>query len=236
MSVRMLTFTGRLYSRTPSSNILILRDGRHPCPRHGRVPHRVDCQVHGGYLWGLPVSAIGLTNCLLDRVATSVDAGNTPTVTFRNNLLRGGYFEIFDYSPDVTMRDNFFDRTAIPYWNDVVSSHNGYVSGADRLQPTQATDKILAPVYVTGPLGDYYQPANSILLNAGSQSAAASGLYHYTTTTNQAKEAGSTVDIGLHWIALDAQNQPMDTDRDQLADYFEDQNGDGVFNGSDLAD
>ncbi len=115
----------------------------------------MDCQVHGGYLWGFPVSVIGFTNCLLDRVLTAVDAGYTPNVTFRNNLFRGGYFEIFDFSPNVTMRDNFFDRTTIPYWNDVTSSHNGYVSGADRLLPAQASDKLLtAPVYQTGPLGD----------------------------------------------------------------------------------
>ncbi|MGH8248894.1 MAG: hypothetical protein ACREUU_21000, partial [Gammaproteobacteria bacterium] len=182
----------------------------------------MDCQVHGGYFWGFPVSAIGITNCLLDRVYTYVDAEYTPNVTFRNNLFRGGIFEIFTYSPTVTMRDNFFDRTSIPYWNDVVSSHNGYVSSFDRLQPPQATDKFLAPVYEKGPLGDYYPPASSVLLNAGSQSAPASGLYHYTATTNQVKEGISTVDIGLHWIAVQAPNLlPWDTDADFVSDYLE---------------
>jgi len=57
------------------------------------------------------------------------------------------------------------------------------------------------------------------------------GLYHFTTTTNQVKEAGTKVDIGAHFTACDANGNPVDSDGDGLPDYFEDVNGDGSVNG-----
>jgi hypothetical protein len=66
-----------------------------------------------------------------------------------------------------------------------------------------------------------------VLLNAGSRSADAAGLYHYTTSTNQTKELTSQVDIGFHYVAVSSSGQPIDTDGDGLPDYFEDANGNG---------
>jgi hypothetical protein len=74
----------------------------------------------------------------------------------------------------------------------------------------------------------FYLPSGLALLNAGSQYATNAGLYHYTTTTNQVKEAGTTVDIGFHHVALTNGTVTVDTDADGLPDYAEDANGNGV--------
>ncbi|MEI2722238.1 MAG: family 78 glycoside hydrolase catalytic domain [Verrucomicrobiota bacterium] len=58
------------------------------------------------------------------------------------------------------------------------------------------------------------------------------GLYHFTTVTNQVKETNSTVDIGYHYVALDTNNVPVDTDTGGVADYLEDANGNGTVNTS----
>ena len=62
------------------------------------------------------------------------------------------------------------------------------------------------------------------------RTASAAGLYHHTTQTNQTKEASSTVDIGFHYVTLDASGNAIDTDSDGTPDYREDTNGDGVWN------
>ncbi len=187
-----------------------------------------DSQIQGGATYNFSGSAVGITNCLFDRVYFSADLSVAPNATLRNNLFRGGIFEMF---PDAstTVRDNLFDKTTIPYLDNVTSSHNGYVSGYNRLQPTSGTDKVMASVtYDSGTLGRYYLPAGSVLINAGSQSAATSGLYHYTTTTNQVMEAGTTVDIGLHFVATGTNGIPNDSDGDGLFDMAEDRNGNGT--------
>jgi uncharacterized repeat protein (TIGR03803 family) len=58
--------------------------------------------------------------------------------------------------------------------------------------------------------GDFYLPTNSLLINRGSTNAGALGLYWFTTQTNQTVESNSTVDIGYHYIATDADGNPLD--------------------------
>jgi hypothetical protein len=75
----------------------------------------------------------------------------------------------------------------------------------------------------------WYASATPSLLNAGSRTASAAGLYHHTTQTSQAKEASTQVDIGFHYATANTSTgQPADTDGEGLPDYFEDANGDGV--------
>jgi hypothetical protein len=187
-----------------------------------------DSQLHGGLLYNLSGSAVGVTNCLWDRVWFTADFSATPGAALRNNLFRGGILELFP-GADTTVRDNLFDQTAIPYLDNVTSSHNGYVAGYDRLQPTQSTDKVLTSItYDSGWLGRYYLPATSTLIDAGSQSAASAGLWHYTTTTNQVMETSSTVDIGLHYATTGANGAPNDSDAEGLVDAIEDKNGNGT--------
>jgi hypothetical protein len=107
-----------------------------------------------------------------------------------------------------------------------------YIGIPDRLSPTNSNDKILTSLaWEAGPLGRYYQPANSALLDAGSRNATNAGLYHFTCTTNQVKEGYSIVDIGYHLVAVTNVAGvwiPIDTDGDGLPDYWEDANGNGT--------
>jgi hypothetical protein len=89
-------------------------------------------------------------------------------------------------------------------------------------------------VYDTGPLGRFYQHSTN-LIDAGYRTASFWGLYHFTTVTNQSKEADSTNDIGYHYVAVDGNGNPIDSDEDGLSDYFEDANGNGVYGISDFA-
>lgn len=187
-----------------------------------------DSEFHGCATYNLSFTSVGMTNCLFSRTYLSGDMSPATGAAFRNNLFLGGTFEIYP-APDTTVRDNAFDRTAIPFQESITNSHNAYVTGSERLLPTNTTDKVLASLaYEKGALGAYYIPTGSLLINSGSQSAAASGLYHFTTTTNQEPEMSSTVDIGLHFPTATTNAQPNDADADGLADYTEDANGNGT--------
>src|SRR5208283_2911889 len=63
-------------------------------------------------------------------------------------------------------------------------------------------------VYETGFFGQFYQPASSPLLHAGSRTAAAAGLAAFTVLTNGAEEGTSTVSIGLHYVATNGSGVP----------------------------
>jgi hypothetical protein len=82
----------------------------------------------------------------------------------------------------------------------------------------------------SGPLGDFYHPTNSVLIDEGDVGADVQGLYHFTTLTNQTKETTSTVDIGYHYVAVDSNGKPLDYDTDGVPDYLEDGNGNGIVN------
>ena len=82
--------------------------------------------------------------------------------------------------------------------------------------------------------GDYYLPAGSPLVQRGSTTADKVGLYHFTTQTNQVPETNSIVTIGYHYVATDANGNPLDTNGDGIPDYIEDANGNGVYDMGDL--
>lgn len=73
----------------------------------------------------------------------------------------------------------------------------------------------------------WYASTTPSLANAGSRTASAAGLYHYTTQGDQTKEANTQVDIGFHYVAF-CGGAPCDTDGDRLGDFFEDRDGDGL--------
>ncbi|MGO8931762.1 MAG: hypothetical protein ACLQU3_33320 [Limisphaerales bacterium] len=205
-----------------------------------------DCEFHGGKLLSSSPT-IDLTNCLLERVYANLSSADTNSPYIRNSLFYGG---IFNFAPNVTnalVKDNLFDQTAIPTNTAIYTTYNGgynaYVTNNNRLLPLFATDKILTgtPAYQTGPLGNYYYPTNgpsgglTNLFNTGSTWATNVGLYHYTTTTNQVVEGSTMLDIGYHYVAVDANGNPLDTDGDGIPDYLEDTNGDGAYDSGDLS-
>ncbi len=84
-------------------------------------------------------------------------------------------------------------------------------------------------------LSNQFSPTNT-LIHSGSQLASAAGLYHYTVLTNAYSiEGTNTVSIGFHYVGVDANGWPLDTNGDGLPDYVKDSNGDGVHDAGDLA-
>ena len=123
-----------------------------------------------------------------------------------------------------------------------ICSNNAYVTTNNGVLLPENNDVILtnSPAYQVGALGAYYYPTtfyptNLTLIHAGSRSAAAAGLYHYTVTTNNVIEGTNTVSIGFHYIAVDGNGNPLDSNGDGLPDYVKDSNGDGVYDQGDLA-
>ena len=175
-----------------------------------------------------------------------------------NNLYHGGVLNIFsDISQDSTtlwrFYDNLFEGNTInefgndtgnpPYWSVITNGYNGYVNstvwydGGFCISPTLLNsvggDQFPSVAdYQTGPLGSYYYPTNggnlSQLIHAGSRSAAAASLYHYTVTTDQVVEGTNTVSIGYHYVAVDTNGIPLDSNGDGIPDYLEDANGNGL--------
>jgi hypothetical protein len=185
--------------------------------------------------------SLALTNCLWQRVKVSLfsDQMDDAQWHLQNNLFFGGWLTYTPGNPETQLLlayDNLFDRTLIskslgdfPYPADFVADYNGYISGQNRISPNGAHDVLMAgTVYAAGPLGPWYQAVTN-LINAGSTNAFAASLYYYTTQTNQTREANSTVDIGYHFVAADANGNPFDFDGDGIPDYLDpDADGDGV--------
>ena len=118
---------------------------------------------------------------------------------------------------------------------DGTVGYNAYLNGASLVSGNlQLSDIVTNLTWVTGPLGSYYQPTNSPLIDKGSTWATNLGLYHFTTTTNQVKEAGTKVDIGFHLVALGTNGLPVSTSGDGLGDYLKDSNGNGVYDSADM--
>jgi hypothetical protein len=156
------------------------------------------------------------------------------TVNAYNNLFAGQSLCSFDKGgANVwTFRENAFLNTTISDEGGLTNDHNAYINTAGGLVPTNgATDKVLSSLtFQSGALGRFYQPTNSTLIDAGSRFATNAGLYFFTTLTNQTLEGTSTNDIGLHYVGLNTSlTAPLDGDADGLFSYFEDANGNGIF-------
>ncbi|MBM3882569.1 MAG: hypothetical protein FJ387_23075 [Verrucomicrobia bacterium] len=220
--------------RAPDRTTALLLGGN----RAGQYRFR-DCQWYGGTFssGGSPDSAAAvlLNNCLFERVTASFGQGGSPwAVHVYNSLFRSCSLSL--NAPAVNgwaWRDNLFENTYLwQYYGGVPNSHNGYLDCPWQLSPAGAANVVLpAPpgspwVYWPGPLGSYYQAPNGPLLDRGSRSAAAAGLYHYTVHAGPGKEGPTPVDIGLHYVAT-ANGSPVDTDGDGVPDYLEDANGNG---------
>jgi hypothetical protein len=192
-------------------------------------------------LYGNQGRTLGWTNNLINRCQVALSLQQPAWVNLYNNLFLNGSMRLTTdvlHSDRWRVSDNIFDHMALSLGGDDVFNitHNGFVATAP-FSGTEGPSYDYASGYLSGPLGDYYQPSTSTLFNMGSRIAAAAGLYHFTTRTNQLKEGldGSQpnpyhVDIGLHYVALNGSNLPFDFDSDGWPDYLEDIDGDGVAN------
>lgn len=221
-------------------------DGNHFRDDNGYLIARLtDCELWGGGVGAYVLSAY-MTNCLMDRVGVYQIAG-FPGNEFhlRNCTFSGGtlYFDRYYSTPAIptSVYDCAFDATTIV--NDSEGNtdfnYNAYTNGATYLSPS-GTNNVLVSSFPWESIWDqrFYLPTNSALINSGSlTNAGLRGLYHYTSTTNQVKEANSALNIGYLYVAASAPSQAIDTDGDGIADYFEDSNGNGVYDaGTDLSD
>src|SRR3989441_9704056 len=181
------------------------------------------------------------TNNLMERCTFSFSQSDVYypfTLYLYNNLFHNGTisFSTATNSPAWTVKDNLFDCDSVTKSGSpaFTVSNNGYRSGLTSLGGSGNKTNLVAD-YQTGTLGNFYYPTNGSstsltnLFDAGSRNSTNAGLYHFTTTTNQVKEATTTVDIGFHSVAVNTNNEPVDTDGDGLADYEEDRNGNGTY-------
>ncbi len=189
-----------------------------------------DCQFHGGSITlATTYFDPDVNNCLFDRVNFSVIGASV--FSFQNNLCWHGTFNFAPNNDEAVVQNNLFDQTVIPdnssAYGTYIGGYNACVTNCDQLQPVSTNDLVLTnpPVYRVGPLGNYYQPTNSPLINAGSTNADQLGLYDYTVVTNlvsgqEIKETNSIVDIGYHYVAVDSNGVPLTTYTNGLPDYL----------------
>ena len=192
----------------------------------------------GGY-----ASWVSLTNCLFERAYMALQGGlDTPNMTSfraRNCTMIGSYVLTTHFGAavwPVWMENNAFDGVDFSQMDDpsggntniTYCNYNAFLQGAGQLRSEWAnTITVTNFNWQTSWFGNFYLPLGSPLIDKGSTTADQVGLYHFTTQTNQAKEGTSTNDIGYHYVAVDANGNPIDTDEDGIPDYLEDSNGNG---------
>jgi hypothetical protein len=219
-----------------------------------------DCEFYSGGIVSYRPS-IYFTNCLFYRVATCFyDQDNAASFTFQNcGFYNGGllatrtsgqsfsFWRVQDTTFDGTAfqwTDNYNGGTNNTYFNyNAYNTNNlgwqaypGFSPHYGKLETVGQNDVSVTNYnWQTSWFGNYYQPTNSSLIDAGNTTANLVGLYHFTTQTNQTVEGGSIVDIGYHYVATDQYGNPLDTDGDGTPDYIEDSNGNGIFDAGDLS-
>ena len=188
------------------------------------------------------------TNCLMWRVYVALNNGDAPgQFTMRNCTMLGGVLSMNRDGGAQTpalVHNSSFDGTTIGTadyyginvaWSDY--NYNAYTNGSDPFSIGGINDVIMPSGFnwQSGLLGNFYLPTNSPLINKGSTTADQVGLYHFTTQTNEVKEANSIVDIGYHYVATDAYGNALDSNGDGVPDYLEDANGDGLADNGEIA-
>jgi hypothetical protein len=160
----------------------------------------------------------------------TLNTNTNATLTLTNNLF---------WNTKVTLSNavwsavnNGFDGCELASSFGATNGYNAFLNCTGSLNPSNTSNLTVTTnlAYQLGPLGNFYQPSDSVLIDAGSVMAPTVGLYHFTTQTNQTKETTSIVDIGYHYVAVDSNGNPVDTDGDGIPDYLEDANGNGAVN------
>ena len=157
--------------------------------------HRSACKTAASWAGSVYLEStenVGFTNNLFERTSlTFLHSGN---LDFYNNLVRTGAVVVYNqYAAAWTLKDNVFLQTTIEEDGSATPSHNAYVGTTSRLTPTNGSEVVLSDfTFAAGPLGNYYQISTNFL-DRGSRNATNAGLYHFTASTNNQREASSTV-------------------------------------------
>ena len=132
--------------------------------------------------------------------------------------------DCFSSGGQIALTNSIIANTPADINSTLVGTHNGFYNS------TQFGDNPLAfdGNFQSGPFGNYYLSSGSSLINAGNVTAGQAGLYYYTTQTGQTPELNSPVDLGYHYPAVDANGHAVDTDDNSVADFLEDQDGNGL--------
>jgi hypothetical protein len=211
-----------------------------------------DCELwSGGVNFGGNTNTVTtLRNNLFDRTAFSAFAPVPVYLYLTNNLFFGttiffyneagatNNWQAYNNAFDSCGIDNSQGMYGLPF-GQVPNGYNAYLNCTNtfssgylaELSPTNASDFVTnaTMAYQTGPLGSFYQPTNSHLINIGSTNANLVGMYHFTVTTNEAIEATNTVSIGYHYVATDTNGNPLDTYWLGIPDYLADSGGNGAL-------
>ena len=203
-----------------------------------------DCEFWGGgsYFGGNTNTVATIKNNLFWRSLFQCTGNFSNSLSISDNLFWHAPGKIMIAQPDGSVWyvfNNIFDTcwiAPVTANSTCTNGYNAYINSTNRLNPNSPFDLVLsnALVYQTGPLGSFYQPTNSPLIDVGSTTADQVGLYHYTTQTNQVKETNSVVDIGYHYVATDAYGNPIDTNNNGVPDYLEDANGNGLVDSGEV--
>jgi hypothetical protein len=221
----------------PANDSNLFRDGTDGQPLI--VQGTDDELLNGGGGYNLLIS---FTNCLFLRSSIGNSTSATyPYEIYRNCTFHGGSlgFGHWESGPPYwysSLSDCAFEGTTFsiddPFGFDTTYAnynYNAFLAGAAQ-PPAEGANTINVPFYnwQTSWFGNFYLPPYSALIDAGNTTADQVGLYHFTTQTNQTIEGSSPVDIGYHYVATDANGNPLDSNGDGIPDYAEDVNGNGL--------
>ena len=186
-----------------------------------------DCRMVNGRIswWQDEAVSYDVNNNVFEymRIDASESSGGGLSLQAYNNLFHNSSL-FMDTDSGWTIQNNAFDASAfnITVGTSIVLDHNAYLN--EEPVPSyglQPGDIVTNLTWVTGPLGNYYQPPDSPLIDAGSTNADLLGLSSTPARPTRSRKARQ---LG-HWFSLPAINAPSIST--QPASQFVNQ-GDGV--------
>jgi hypothetical protein len=200
-----------------------------------------DCEFYSGGLAGYGLF-INATNCLFKRINLLGNGTDGACgLAFRNDTFYGGVFYIQHWNAStwpVWIENCAFDGVDLSsYVNDYSGGNtnitycnfNAYLTNGSGALARGRNDVVVSSFnWQSNWLGNYYLPADSLLIDKGSVTADRGGLYEYTTQASQTKEGTTVVDIGYHYVAVDSNGNPIATFTNGVPDYLVDSNGNGL--------
>jgi hypothetical protein len=200
-----------------------------------------NCEFWGGQIscGDFTSNTVTFNNNLFARSTMLANAAVSSPIALTNNLFWGSSSIILRQGNEslIYAYDNDFDSCMVrPYVVNCTNGFNAYLNCVGQLNPTNATDIFSdnGLNYQSSFLGAFYQPTNTPLIEMGNTNANLLGLYHFTTQANQAVEGTNIVTIGYHYVATDANGNPLDTNGDGIPDYLEDANGNGLVDSGEI--